>query len=129
MPATIHGLVFSEAAIMKRMEMSERRDLPDDVRHYISTLRAMVEECPLAMVALDRDDRVRMWSRSAGQMFGWTAEEALGQPLSIAPGLLETQLPLGPGQAAELTWPRNDGEPLHVSFSVAPLRDDEGHIQ
>ena len=69
---------------MKLMDMSERRDLPDDVRHYILTLRAMVEECPLAMVALDRDDRVRMWSRGAGQMFGWTEEEGSG---SLSPSL------------------------------------------
>ena len=111
------------------MDLFERRALPDDVRHYISTLRAMVEECPLAMVGLDRDDIVRIWSRRAEQMFGWTEEEALGRPLPAARELLDAQLHLDSSQGAELAWPRKDGEPLHVTFSVAPLRDEEGNIQ
>src|SRR5258708_1485926 len=110
---------------MKRMDMSERSDLPDDVRHRIATLRAMVEECPFAMVALDPDDKVRMWSRGASQMFGWTEEEALGQALPIASALLEAQLHTGSSQGAELNWQGKDGEPLHVSFSVTPLHDAE----
>ena len=64
----------------------------------------------------------------AKQMFGWTEEEAVGHPLPIAPGLLETQLHSSSGQGSELTWPRKHGEPLHVSFSAAPLRDDEGNL-
>jgi PAS domain-containing protein len=32
-------------------------------------------------------------------------------------------------KAIELTWPRRNGEPLHVSSSVAPLRDEKGDIQ
>jgi PAS domain-containing protein len=92
---------------MKEMDMSDRRDLPDDVSHSISTLRAMVEECPLAMVALDRDDRVQMWNQAAERMFGWK-EESLGRPLPVAQGLLEAQLHSGSGQAADLTWPCKD---------------------
>jgi PAS domain S-box-containing protein len=101
----------------------------NDFRHSVAALRALVEACPLAMLALDREGIVRMWSRGAEQMFGWTEEEALGRPLPAAPGLLEVELPITKGQSIELTWARKSGDPLHVSFSVAPLRDDEGRIQ
>ena len=79
----------------------------------------MVEACPLAMLALDRDGIVRLWSRGAEQMFGWTEEEAVGRPLPVDPE----------GGENELTWPRKDGDALLVSFSTAPLRDDNGDIQ
>jgi PAS domain S-box-containing protein len=122
------------------MDISERSDLgkdpsqrdlaqvPSDLGHSISTLRAMMEACPLAMVAVDRDGVVRIWSRAAEQMFGWTEEEALGHALPMAPRLLEAQLPPGYDQGNDLIWPRKHGEPLHVSFSAAPLRDDEGNV-
>ena len=109
-----------------------QRDLaqvPRDPRHSISTLRAVIDACPLAMVALDRDGVVWMWSRGAEQMFGWTEEEALGQALPIAPKLLEAQLHSSAAQGNELTWPRKRGEPLHVSLSAVPLRDDEGNVE
>src|SRR5437016_1138542 len=111
------------------MDPSERDCLPAGLRQYVSTLRTMVEACPLAIVALDKDDLVRMWSQGAERMFGCTEEEALGHPLPVAPELLEAQLPRGPSPRAELIWQRQDGEPLHVSFSVSPLHDDEGNIQ
>jgi len=109
-----------------------QRDLAQvsrDPRHSISTLRAVIDACPLAMVALDRDGVVWMWSRGAEQMFGWTEEEALGQALPIAPKLLEAQLHSSAAQGNELTWPRKRGEPLHVSLSAVPLRDDEGNVE
>jgi PAS domain S-box-containing protein len=114
------------------MEISERNDLgkgPPQRDLTQVSLRAMVEACPLAMLALDRNDIVRMWSPGAEQMFGWTKEEAVGKPLPIAPGLLETQFHVSSAQGSEATWPRKHGEPLHVSFSAAPLRDDEGNVE
>src|ERR1700694_4558336 len=137
-PGRHSSIAYADAVIMDQMEKSERSDsgkvspqrdlaqVPRDLRHSISTLRAVIDACPLAMVALDRDGMIRMWSRGAEQMFEWTEEEALGQALPIAPSLLEAQPPPGYDQGNELTWPRKHGEPLHVSFSAAPLRDDAG---
>src|SRR6266550_1916184 len=92
-----------------------------------SILRAIVEECPLAIAALDQDNRVWILSRAARRMFGWTGEE-LGRSLPIAPELLEAQLHLGSSHSADLTWPREGAEPLDVSFSVSPLCNDEGKV-
>src|SRR5262245_43384700 len=73
--------------------MSEPIDLTRDLRHSISTLQAIVEACPLAMLVLDHAGIVRMWNRGAEQIFGWTEAEALGRPLPAAPELVADQLP------------------------------------
>src|SRR5262245_16253264 len=113
----------------KLMNTSDGSALAGDPRRSLSTLRAMVEACPLAMVALDRDDIVRVWSRGAEQMFGRTEAEALGQPLPIARELLAAQLPLSSGKAIELTWPQKRGEPRHVSLMIAPLCNEHGEAE
>jgi PAS domain S-box-containing protein len=99
------------------------------LRRSNSTLRAMVEASPLALVALDRDGIVRMLNRRAGEMFGWTEEEALGRPFPVVPWLLETELQPNSSHLAELSLPRPCGEPLQVSCSVAPIVDEQGKVQ
>ena len=79
------------------------------------------------MIALDRNGLVRLWSRGAEQIFGWSAQEALGQPLAVAAELLDCQLHSG-HEAPELVCPRKDGRMLHVSFSTAALLNEQGGI-
>ena len=114
------------------MDISERnnfgKSLPRRDLTQVS-LRAMVEACPLAMLALDRDGIVRMWSPGAQQMFGWTKDEAVGTPSRFPAGLLEAQLHSSSTQESEVTWPRKEGEPLHVSLSAVPLRGDDGDLE
>jgi PAS domain S-box-containing protein len=114
---------------MKAMQTPERAPLAKDLRDSTSALRAMIEACPLAMVALDRDGLVRIWSRSAGQMFERTEKEALGRPLPMAPELLEDQLLSTREHGNELILPKKHGEPQHVSFSVTPLRGEQGNLE
>jgi PAS domain S-box-containing protein len=78
--------------------------------------QAIVEECPLAIAALDRNGVVRMWSHGAEEMFGLTRIEAVGNALPIPIELLEAQLHKTSGKAIELTWPLRHGEPLHVKL-------------
>jgi PAS domain S-box-containing protein len=43
----------------------------------------MVEESPLAMIFADRDGVIRLWNKGAQAMFGYQAEEVLGQTLDF----------------------------------------------
>jgi PAS domain S-box-containing protein len=93
-----------------------------------STLQAFAEVSPLAMVAVDRNGIVRVWSRGAEEMFGWSEEEAVGRTLPIGPELLELELPSDSRTTIELICLRRDGEPLHVGASVGLLSDEQGNI-
>jgi PAS domain S-box-containing protein len=115
--------------MMKAMEPSEPGGRRGNLRQSIATLQAMVDLCPLAMLALDPDGLVRLWSRGAERMFGWTERETLGNPLPIAIDQMDSQLPLDPKHATELVCRRKDGRTLHVSFSAAPLCDEQGNLE
>ena len=43
----------------------------------------IVEESPLAILYADREGKIRLWNGGAEAMFGYRAEEALGQSLDL----------------------------------------------
>ncbi|WP_210440290.1 sensor histidine kinase [Nocardioides xinjiangensis] len=45
-------------------------------------LFAAMHTSPDAFVVLDHEDRVEWWNRAAERLFGWSVEEAVGQPLT-----------------------------------------------
>ena len=67
--------------------------LPDDVtalaeattelHRTAARLSALVETAPVAIIAVDCEGRVTEWNPAAERIFGWTAEEVLGEPLPI----------------------------------------------
>ena len=55
------------------------------LRESTQTLNALIAASPLAIVIIDTEQRVQLWSPAAEQMFGWTEAEVLGKPLPIVP--------------------------------------------
>ena len=56
---------------------------------YREVLQAVMDTSPLAVIALDHAAFVRLWSRGAERMFGWSEKEVLGKPLPTVPPELE----------------------------------------
>jgi PAS domain S-box-containing protein len=57
--------------------------------------RQIVEEMPEAVIFADQQGVVRLWNRGAETMFGYSADEAMGQ----SPFALDT------GRATARSWP------------------------
>ena len=77
-----------------------------------------------AIIAIDSNDQLQIWSRGAEQMFGWSEEEMLCRPVSEALGLhrcLEDQ--------TEIRLPRKDGSIIDVEIFAGPWRDAAGDRQ
>src|SRR5258708_8919296 len=77
------------------------------------------------------------WNRSAERLFGYAAEEAIGQNITliVPPGRQSEEVAilarLGRGeriQHFETVRVRKDGTTLDVSLSISPLRDAAGHV-
>ncbi len=102
----------------------------------IETLQRLAEVSPAAVVVIDPDGAVRLWSRAAERIFGWSAEEILGRPIPIVPEeaadehmSLRAQV-LGGGEVleTELRRMRKDGSQVDVLLNAAPIRDETGNV-
>jgi PAS domain S-box-containing protein len=101
----------------------------------------IVEHAPDAIIMADRDGTIRLWNGGARAVFGYSAEEAVGQSLDlIIPERLRDRHWNGFRKAMEtgvtrygrelLAVPamRKDEGRISVEFSVALLRDPAGEV-
>lgn len=94
----------------------------------------LVGQLPGAVIVVDLDSRILHWSAGAERLYGWTAQEALGQSIrelilvgaeSRADDVVEVTHAGGQWDG-EFPCVHKDGRPMVVSVSNAPLRDDSG---
>jgi PAS domain S-box-containing protein len=103
--------------------------------------RRIVEETPEAVIFADRHGAIRLWNRGAETMFGYSADEALGQSLDlIVPERFRARHWEGYRQVMAtgvtsygqrlLAVPamRKDGQRISIEFSIALLKDERGEV-
>ncbi len=113
--------------------------LPDPDKALLQTrsevLAALVDAAPVAILALDLDKRITMWNPACERMFGWTAEEIIGEPYPLVPPdewdrFAEFFATVIGGQGFTgvegLRRGKNGG--VHVAISTAPIRDRHGEV-
>ncbi|MDB6065843.1 MAG: putative Histidine kinase [Pedosphaera sp.] len=92
-------------------------------------LAAVVESSEDAIITKDLEGTITSWNNGAERLFGYTAEEAVGKPISILiPRELENEEPnilaqLRQGQRIdhyETVRQRKDGTRLDISLTVSP---------
>jgi two-component system, cell cycle sensor histidine kinase and response regulator CckA len=105
------------------------------------TLGALISAAPVAIMALDREDRVRIWNPAAEQMFGWKLAEVLGRKIPYVPAaraeehllLVEVLAQGGRVSGFETQRMRRDESLIDVTLSTAvlpggELRGGEPHL-
>ncbi len=100
-------------------------------------LAAIVESSDDAIASKDLNGIVTSWNKSAERLFGYTASEIIGKPITtiIPPELLadETMIlgKIRKGEKIEhfeTIRVTKSGERVEVSLSISPVRDAEGNI-
>ena len=108
--------------------------LEHDAAH---ALAAIVRSSDDAIYSKDRNAIITSWNPAAERLYGYTAAEAIGQPISILiPGdrkgeeidILDRVLTGEPVDHYETVRVAKDGHLVEVSVSVSPVRDVEGTI-
>jgi PAS domain S-box-containing protein len=103
--------------------------------------RRIVENSPMAILYADREGKIRLWNSGAESVFGYTAQEALGQSLDLI--VPERQRPrhwegwdkvMASGVTKygrdPLAVPavRKDGARISIEFNVVLVRADSGEL-
>src|ERR1043165_8486173 len=100
-------------------------------------LAAIVESSDDAIVSKDLNGIITSWNRGAEDLFGYTADEAIGQSITmlIPPDrLAEEDMVLGRIRRGERVEHfdtirrRKDGSLVPISLTVSPIRDAAGTI-
>jgi PAS domain S-box-containing protein len=101
-----------------------------------SFLAAIVESSDDAIVGKDLDGSVVSWNTGAERMFGYSADEIIGQPIGkvLSPDRPEeeteilNQVRKGSIRHMETIRFRKDGKPINVSLTVSPIRNSRQQI-
>ena len=104
---------------------------------YAQRLATIVEFSDDAIVSKDLNGVITSWNRGAERLFGYTAEEAIGKPITILippdrqdeePGILER---IRRGQQVdhyETVRRRKDGSLVDISLTASPVKNAQGKI-
>ena len=122
-----------------RVVLSVIRDITDrkKAEEAQSRLAAIVESSEEAILSEDLNGIISSWNAAAKDIFGFTAEEAVGQPVTIIipPGfpdeeeLLRRLLSSGERiEHQEAVRVTKAGKRLNVSLTVSPLKDPAGKV-
>jgi PAS domain S-box-containing protein len=100
-------------------------------------LASIIQSSDDAIVSRTLDGLINSWNRGAEILFGYSAEEAIGHPVSMfdAPGhegeMLDKTLRVSRGEFIEIfeiKRRQKDGSLLDVSCKLSPIHDDDGKI-
>jgi PAS domain S-box-containing protein len=117
--------VFEDITDLKQAEQASRQ------------LAAIVESSEDAIISKDLNGTLTSWNQAAERLFGYTAEEAIGKPVTILipperndeePGILER---IRRGQRIEhyeTVRRHKNGSLLDISLTVSPIRDAKENI-
>jgi PAS domain S-box-containing protein len=112
------------------LDIHDRKSWEQSLAH----LAAIVTSSQDAVISFSRDSKIVTWNRAAEKLFGWSAEEALGQTAEIyvppecsdeSAQITET---LRRGEAIdqlETVRRRKDGSRIGVSLTISPIKVDQ----
>ncbi|MFL5961587.1 MAG: PAS domain S-box protein [Gaiellaceae bacterium] len=123
---------FANQATTALEQASQFEEIQNAYEHH----RALIDASPVAIVDFELDGRVRAWNAGATEIFGWTADEAIGRVNPTVPEddlsyFLDNMARIGQGATVrdlDVRRLHRDGSPIDVSISAGPVRDAHGVV-
>jgi PAS domain S-box-containing protein len=128
------GAVNTLVDITDRYETEQRLRESEDRYRGIA---AIVESSEDAVVTKDLNGIITTWNHGATRLFGYTAEEVIGKPITILipaerhdeePSILARIRRGERIEHYETVRQRKDGSTVDISLTVSPVRNPEGKI-
>jgi diguanylate cyclase (GGDEF)-like protein/PAS domain S-box-containing protein len=117
-------------------EAIERARLEQTERQAKETLAAVIDASPVAIVCSNLDRHIVLWSRAAEEIFGYTAQETMGQRTPLlaheaaaeSRGLFERCLGGETIRDLEVKRQRKDGSIVDIRLAATPMYDPDGTV-
>ena len=115
-------------------DITQERRMQEELRDAKELLQSQLDSSPVAIITLDRTGRMTSWNPAAEEIFGFSAEEALGTTGTLPleryqaereelRGRLRNGEPIRGFETSRL---RKDGSEVHISINAAPLTAEDG---
>jgi PAS domain S-box-containing protein len=120
-------------AVNMLVDVSDRRD----AERAAQQLSAIVESADDAIVAKDLNGVITSWNSGAERLFGYTADEAIGKPVTLLipddrldeePEILRRIRAGERTQHFDTIRRRKDGSLVEIGLTISPIRDAQGRI-
>ena len=114
-------------------DITEQKRVEDANRR----LAAIIESSGDAIISIDLDGRITSWNKEAERLFGYSAGEIIGKPITILlpPEGHNEELAIierirrGEGIIRyETVQRRKDGSLPDISLTISPINDESGHV-
>src|SRR3984957_5960896 len=115
------------------LDITERKRAEERIRE----LGAIVETSDDAIFGRTLDGLITSWNKGAEKIYGYAENEVIGRPVSIlvpvdrqdeAPEILDRVAQGESFSHYETLRRRKDGQEIHVSLTISPIRNWEGRI-
>lgn len=125
------GTIIGAAKIARDIT-ERRREIEERVR-----LAALVDSADVSIFSKTRDGVITSWNKAAEQMYGYAAQEIIGQPVTLLfppdrqeefLAIMEQILRGERVQLFETVRRRKDGTLVPVSVLVSPIYDEQGQV-
>lgn len=132
----VHAIEVTDKIAAKKLLEEQQKKLQESLAAS-RQLAAIVESSDAAIISKDLGGTVTSWNQCAERIFGYSAEEMVGQPITkiIPPELQDEEekilatIARGEGishfETERLT---KDGRRIDVSLTISPIRDESGAI-
>ncbi len=145
--STSHGILVLSAI----RDISDRKRIEEDLRRaneeldrktaheigaYRGRLASIIDSSEDSIISKDLNGIILSWNQGAAKLYGYTAEEAIGQPISmLVPEGHADEIPrilarIRRGESVEhyeSVRVAKDGRHLEVSIRISPIRDAAGN--
>jgi PAS domain S-box-containing protein len=133
--------VLSDGTVIEvNRDVTERKQIEADLRESAQQLRwlaSIVQSSDDAIVSKNLDGIITSWNKGAEQVFGYTAEEAIGEPITIVipqdrqdeERTILTRIRRGERiEHFETVRQGKHGSLIWVSLTISPVKNAEGKI-
>jgi PAS domain S-box-containing protein len=135
-----HDLLRLDVLAREAADLIERGKAEAELREsndQLLWLASVVENSDDAIITKNLDGIISSWNKAAERVFGYTAEEAIGKPVTILippdrqdeePGILGR---IRRGERIdhyETIRQRKDGSLINISLTVSPVKNAQGEI-